>query len=223
MSPDSLNMQLPNRTKSGPYGSKLGGMEQVPTPNSEMDFSPAADMRRQKSPGHSYKDASSSSHASFTPPTGDSASTSGVGSLSKGSPSGSNMPTPGSLAAAAAASDSLFFEMADASFSTFQQSQYFSAAGPLAFGASPSQRVSVAAATAASAAQSGVSSIDVAMASTAASAGGGWDMGGRDAAGSSTGLSPMATESWSDVLSGVADWSGVAGEHQGFGTRARRA
>ncbi len=216
MSPDSLNMQLPNRTKGGQYGAKLGVMEQVPTPNSEMDFSPATDPRQQKSPGNSYKDVSSSSHASFTPPTGDSASTSGVGSLPKGSPGGSNMPTPGSLAAAA--SDSLFFDMADASFSSFQQSQFFAAAGPMAFGASPSPRVAAASA----AAPPGVS-VDVAMSSTAAAAGGGWDMGGLEAAGSSTGLSPMVTESWSDVLSSVADWSGVAGEHQGFTARARRA
>jgi hypothetical protein len=219
MSPDSLNMQLPNRTKGGQYGAKLGVMEQVPTPNSEMDFSTAGDLRQQKSPGNSYNDVSSSSHASFTPPTGDSASTSGVGSLPKGSPGASNMPTPGSLAAAA--SDSLFFDIADATFSSFQQSQFFAAAGPMAFGASPSPRVSAAAA--AGAAPTGVS-VDVAMSSTAAAAaGGGWDMGGMDAAGSSTGLSSMVTESWSDVLSSVADWSSVGGDHQGFGARPRRA
>jgi hypothetical protein len=39
LSPDSLNLQLPNRTKAGGhYGAKLGVMEQVPTPNSEMDL-----------------------------------------------------------------------------------------------------------------------------------------------------------------------------------------
>jgi hypothetical protein len=218
MSPDSLNLQLPNRTKAGgQYGAKLGVMEQVPTPNSEMDFSTTGDPRQQKSPSNSYKDASS--HASFTPPTGDSASTSGVGSLPKGSPGSSNMPTPGSLAAAAAAAtDSLFFEMADASFSSFQQSQFFAATGPMAFGASPSPR----SAAVSAAAPPGVS-VDVAMSSTAAAqAGGGWDMGGIETAVSSTGLSPMVTESWSDVLSSVADWSGVAAEHQGF-ARARRS
>jgi hypothetical protein len=193
LSPETMQFQLPNRSKGSPYGPKLNVMEQVPTPTSEMDFS-TTDPRHQKSRSNSYKDTSS--HTSFTPPTGDATSVSGLSKSSPGTLDGSStLPTPSSVATAAGP-DALFFDMADASFSNFQQSQFFAVPGPAAF-TSP-------------ATQPGP---DIAMSSA------GWEMGGIEA--TSTGLTPMATESWSDVLSGVADWGGVPAEHQGFGARSR--
>jgi hypothetical protein len=176
---DPLHFSLPNRGKDTPFQQRMAMMDQINgTAPSEIDFSTSGNS---KSRSNSYKDTSS--NTSFTPPDSTNNDTThlqmGSGSitnpsLSRHSPSPPSMGTSASVAAA----DVMFFEVPDAAFQTFQP-QLFSGPFP-----------------------PGLSGTDFPMTTTTSSWAEMTDIveDGRGSVAASSGLTPIASGEWDDML-----------------------
>jgi hypothetical protein len=179
---DPIHISLPNRGKETPFQQRMAMMDQINGTASEIDFSTSGNSNNAKSRSNSYKDTSS--NTSFTPPDSSNNDPSQVHmntgnitnpSLSRHSPSPPSMATTSTSVAAA---DVMFFEVPDAAFQAFQP-QLFSGPFP-----------------------GGLSGADFPMTTTSSNWGDMTDIveDGRGSVGATTGLTPLASGEWEDML-----------------------